>query len=706
MTALEDRVRVGVDIGGTFTDIVVFRPDGRIHTKKVLSTTGDYSRAIADGLSDVFAETDVAAGSIGEVLHGTTVATNAILERRGALTGLLTTRGFRDVLELGRMRRPVLYDLFWEKPVPLVQRGLRLEVEERLDAEGTEVVPVRHDDVRAAVQRFAAEGIQSIAVCFLHAYQNPAHEQQVAAMLAQAFPHVPISISSDVLPEIKEYERTSTTVINAYIRPTVESYLDQLLGRLRAIGVTAPVLVMRSSGGVMPAREAAQHPIHIVESGPAAGVIGSAQFAREMGLGDVIAFDMGGTTAKTSIIENGQPSLAHEYQVGAGISIGARLQSGGGYLLRVPAIDLAEVGAGGGSIVSIDKGGALQVGPESAGAVPGPVCYQRGGTAPTITDANVTLGYINPTGVAGGTVPLDAAAAARVLEAEVAAPLGMSLLEACYGVHTVANVRMIRAIKAVSTERGRDPRQFTLVAFGGSGPVHAAEMARSLEIPRVVVPPAPGLFSAFGLLMTNVESHTTRTHRTLLEASALADMEQVYRELEEQAAATLERDGYAVSTLTRFADLRYVKQSYELLTAVPARLDLDSVRVIAAAFETEHERTYSYKDERGQIEVVNLRVLAKAVPPRLAVGATGRSDGHVEHPAGTLHTRMAFFGPAGLHETPITDRVGVGSVWRAGPLIVEEYDSTIVIPPGCAAHLDNMGNIVISTKGGGSGIDS
>jgi N-methylhydantoinase A len=696
VSSAERVIRVGADIGGTFTDLVLQTSNGHLYTKKLLSTPDDYGRAISEGLEALFAELGLSGGSVSEVLHGTTVATNAILERRGARTGLVTTRGFRDVLELGRMRRPTLYDVFWEKPEPLVERGLRLEVAERVDAVGKEVVPVRSDDVRAAARRFVAAGIESIAVSFLHAYHNPTHEQEVGKLLADILPAVSISLSSDVLPEINEYERTSTTVINAYVRPIVQAYLEGLIARLSDIGVKAPVLVMQSSGGMMTARTAAQYPIHIVESGPAAGVIGAAYLSKTAQLGDVITFDMGGTTAKASIVERGRPNLASEYEVGAGISIGARLQSGGGYLLRVPAVDLAEVGAGGGSVVWIDKGGALQVGPQSAGASPGPVCYGLGGSAATITDANVVLGYINPTVIAGGAVKIDVRSAARVLEAQVASPLGMSLLEACHGVYQVANARMTRAIKAVTTERGRDPRQFTLIAFGGSGPIHAAEMARSLKIPRVIVPPSPGLFSAYGLLMAEVEWRAVRTYHAGLDKSSASTIENMYRELEVGAGAQLERDGYTLSKVTRFADLRYFGQSYELLIEISDRVTPDSVLEIAGQFGTEHERTYGYRGDDSQVEIINLRVSAKATLSRLEGPISRGNSGRTTRPPETLRARKAFFGAAGMVETPTSDRNGIGSSWRPGPLIIEEYDSTVVVPPGFVVRLDERDNIVMA----------
>ena len=682
-----------MDIGGTFTDIVLAH-DGRIQVHKTLSTPGDYSQAILDGLDVILADASVERDKVGLLLHATTIATNAILQRRGARTGLVTTRGFRDVLELGRMRRPVLYDLAWEKPEPLVGRHLRLEINERISSDGSVIVPLSAESVREVARRFAAENVESIAVCLLNAYRNPAHEREVAALLAEALPGVHLSISSDVLREIQEYERTSTTVINAYLQPVVESYLSALLGRLDVTSVRAPLLVMQSGGGLMPAQAAAQYPIHIVESGPAAGVIGGLHLSKMLGLENIITFDMGGTTAKASIIEAGRVSLVHDYEVGAGISIGTRM-NGGGYLLRVPAIDLAEVGAGGGSMVWIDKGGALRIGPESAGADPGPVCYGLSGTTATITDANVVLGYISPGTIAGGSLPIDAGEARRAIETQVARPLGLEVFEASYGVYLVANSNMIRAIRAVTTERGRDPRQFTLVAFGGSGPIHAAEIARFLDIEQVVIPPAPGLFSAFGLLYADVVRRVVQSSREVLNDAALPGLEETYRRLETDARRALEADGYRTASVTRLADLRYVGQTDTLLLEVPASLGQDTSESITTAFAAEHKRRYGYAGN-GPIEVTNLRVATKA--------ATGhvhsRWEGRKSSKGATLSSpsRKAYFGPAGLLETPVIERAALGSDWRTGPLIVDEYDATVVVPPACRVRVDDGSNIVIQTS--------
>ena len=694
------RFRVGADIGGTFTDLVFLDEDGRLHIKKVSSSVDDYARAIVEGVREVFQEAGLSGADVGEVLHGTTVASNAILELQGARTGLITTRGFRDVLEIRRLRMPRLYDLTWEKPPALVERYLRREVDERVNARGEVVKPLDPADVERALDRLLAEGIETLAVCLINSYANPVHEQQIKEIVQRRAPGLPLCISAEVLPEIKEYERTSSTVINAYVMPVVQRYLATLRTGLEEIEVGAPLLIMQSNGGLMTAEAASRMPMHIIESGPAAGVVGTQALARRMGLGKVIAFDMGGTTAKAAIIEDGEVTRASEYQVGGGIMLGSRLLTGAGYLLRVPAIDLAEVGAGGGSIVWIDAGGALQVGPRSAGAVPGPLCYDAGGTEPTITDANVILGYLNPTHLVGGAVKLNAARAREVFDERIARPLGLSLDQAAYGAHTIAASNMIRAIKAVSSERGRDPREYVLFAFGGNGPLFAGGMARQLDIKKIVVPPAPGLFSSFGLLYSDVEHHYVRTYPRRTGQLDFDELNQVWSRMDADALAQLASEGFtgAAVRLRRSADLRYQGQSFELTVPVPTgRLDAASIAALAEAFGQEHERTYGHRAGPDEpVEVVTLRLVAQGISDRPRVPDHIRidRDGGGAHPPRRVH-----FGPDyGWLETPVLGRGDLARLTH-GPCIVEEYDATCVVEPGSTAVLDAHGNIVIEVGG-------
>jgi N-methylhydantoinase A len=690
-----ERFRVGVDIGGTFTDIVLLDADGRIHTKKVSSSVSDYAQAIVEGLHELFRERGLGGGAVGEVIHGTTVASNAILELRGARTGLITTKGFRDVLELRRLRMPRLYDLTWEKPPALVDRCLRVEVNERINARGEILTPLDPADVERALDRLLGEGIEALAVCLINSYANPVHETRIKAIVTQRVPALPLCVSSEVLPEIKEYERTSTTVINAYVMPVVQRYLATLRKGLSDIGVGSPLLIMQSNGGLMTADAASRMPMHIIESGPAAGVVGSQAVARRVALDKVITFDMGGTTAKASIVEDGEINRASEYQVGGGIMLGSRLLTGAGYLLRVPAVDLAEVGAGGGSIVWIDAGGALQVGPRSAGASPGPLCYDLGGTEPTITDANVILGLINPAHLVGGAVKLNAARSHEVFEERIAHPLGLPLMEAAYGAHLIAASNMIRAIKAVSSERGRDPREYTLFAFGGNGPLFAGGMARQLEMRRIVVPPAPGLFSSFGLLYGDVEHHYVRTYRRRTRQLDLAELNETWRRMEAEALAQLADEGFTgvATRLKRLMDLSYHGQSFELTVPVPpGALDAESIARIEEAFGREHERTYGHRaGPEEPVELVTLRLVAQGVPVRSRVPERVQSDRAGEPGS----TRQVYFGPErGRLATPILRRGDLATP-RIGPCIVEEYDATCVVPPDARAHLDDYGNVVI-----------
>ncbi len=693
--------RVGIDIGGTFTDIVFLDAEGQLHIKKVSSSTDDYARAIVDGLREVFEETGLGGRDVAEVLHGTTVASNAILEQRGARTGLITTLGFRDVLEIRRLRMPRLYDLTWDKPPALVERRLRVEVDERVNAAGEVVRPLAEAEVERALEFLLAEGVEALAVCLLNSYANPVHEERIRDVIRRRAPGLPLCLSAEVLPEIKEYERTATTVVNTYVAPIVRRYLATLRAGLDGIGARAPLLIMQSNGGLMTDEAAAAKPMHIIESGPAAGVVGAQALARQVELPRLITFDMGGTTAKASIVEDGVVHRATEYQVGGGIMHGSRLLTGAGYLLRVPAIDLAEVGAGGGSVVWLDAGGSLQVGPRSAGAFPGPLCYDLGGSEPTVTDANVILGYLSPTALAGGAVKLNAARSREVFRERIAAPLGLPLEEAAHGAHLIAASNMMRAIRAVSSERGRDPREFALFAFGGNGPLFAAGMARALEISRVIVPPAPGLFSAFGLLYSEVEHHYARTWRRRaagLDPAALAD---ALGRMEAEARSQLAGEGFAgaAARISRSADCRYAGQSFELTVPVPAgALDAAAVEVIAEAFGREHERTYGHRAGVTEpVEIVALRVVGRGIPDRPRVPARVRIERGGTGAAGGI--RRVYFGrEAGWLDTPILGRADLATA-RSGPAIVEEYDATCVIPPGARASLDPWGNISMTLHG-------
>ncbi len=688
--------RVGVDIGGTFTDIVFLSAAGQLLTKKISSSVDNYAHAIVEGLNDLFNEYQLVGTDVEVLRHGTTVGSNAILEQKGALTGLITTDGFRDILEIRNLRRPHLYNIVWDKPAPLVERYLRIPVKEVVDAKGRIEVALDEREAEAAVRRLLGEGVESIAVCLKNSYLNPAHEFAIKRIIERFAPDLPFCISYEVLPEIKEYERTSTTVVNAYILPIVKRYLQTLRASLDGAGIAAPLLLMQSNGGLIADEQAARMPVNIVESGPAGGVIGAQALARKLGLSKIVTFDMGGTTAKASIVEDGEVTRAAEYSVGGGIMIGSRLLTGSGYLLRVPAIDLAEVGAGGGSIVRVDAGGAIRVGPDSAGAFPGPVCYGKGGTEPTITDCNVELGYINPEYLVKGELKLDAGRSRAAIAEKIAKPLGLSSEHAAYAAFKIAGSNMIRAIRAVSVERGRDIRGFSLFAFGGNGPLFGADMAKSLGMKLVVVPPSAGLFSSFGLLYADVEHHYSRTFRRVLRGSELGEINTAWEAMIAHARAQLGTEGFAPGRIRirKYADMHYKGQSYELTVPAPdGTLDAQSVPVLEETFACEYERTYGHRSSSViPVEMVNIKVVALGLPEAPLVPDRlhyARGEGERGQP------RRLYFGPAvGWQQAPVCLRADLAQA-TPGPLIIEDYDSTCIVPPEATAQLDDYGNVVI-----------
>ena len=688
--------RVGIDIGGTFTDIVFLNAEGRLFTKKVPSSVDNYARAIVEGMSEVFDEASINPSDIHEIRHGTTVASNAILELKGARVGLITSAGFRDVLEIRTLRMPRLYDLAWEKPPSLVERYLRQVVDERINANGVIERKPKRSEVETVVSRLLDENVESIAICLINAYANPENERFVERVVREMAPDLPLCISADVLPEMKEYERTSTTVINAYVLPVVGTYLAALRKGLDADGISAPIYLMQSNGGLTTSETAAKLPMHIIESGPAGGVIGSQAIASASGLENVITFDMGGTTAKTSMIARGEVTRALDMQVGGGIMHGSRLMTGAGYALKVPAIDLAEVGAGGGSILSMDTGGSLRAGPESAGASPGPVCYNAGGENPTITDANIILGYINPNHLVGGAVKLNKEKAAKVFKEKIADPLRLSLEEAAHGAHLISASNMIRAIKAVSTERGRNPRNYSLFAFGGNGPLFAAGMAGSIGIKQVIVPPSPGLFSSFGLLYADVEHHYSRTFRRLLTDADPQELTVAWEALAKEAIDELSKEGFSGSSavIERSASLHYKGQIYELSVPAPSGIfDSKKLAELSETFGQEHEIVYGHRaGPEEPVELVNIAVIGRGIPDSSRVPEKLYAD-EASRPVDSF--RKAYFGKGhGWIETPILARADLQKKYK-GPAIVEEYDATCLIPPKAEAHLDAFGNIVI-----------
>ena len=688
-------IRIGADVGGTFTDVVALDDRGGIWTHKVPSTPPHFERAVLAAFDQLIPRFSAADRAVSEVAHGTTVATNAVLEHRGARTALITTRGFRDVLELRRVRAPQLYDLFFDKPRPLIERRLRLEVDERVAADGEVLVSLEERELERLAERLEAEGVEAVAVCLLHAYAFPQHELRLGQYLRERLPEVPVSLSSEVLPERREYERSATTAVNAYVQPVMQRYLGALRHGLEQRGVDAPLLIMQSTGGLAADWEVARRPVFALESGPAAGVLGASFAAGQLGLDQVITLDMGGTTAKAAMIEEGRIAYSPEYEVGASLSAGNRLIGGGGELIRAPSIDIAEVGAGGGSIAFLDQAGGLRVGPRSAGAVPGPACYQRGGLEPTLTDANVVLGYIRPGDLADGEVSIDAEAAQRAVHDRIAAPLGLDLLQAAEGIHRIANAHTMRVLRAVSTERGRDPRDFALMAFGGSGPIHAAGLARDLAIGQVVVPPLPGLFSALGLLCSGVEHHDVRSCLLGGEDLQAPALEQIQAQMQKRQLAQFAAEGFGADQvgLRCSADVRFRGQTSEIsVDLADGPISPEGVARLRADFVREHERLYGHRsDPDNPVEVVAVRLVGQA-----GVRGLGHGLETAVQPVAGGGSRTAYFAGETL-AVPLVDRRDLEQ-GAEGPLLIDECDSTIVVPPDMRARRHDLGHLLIEVR--------
>jgi N-methylhydantoinase A len=695
---MDPRIRIAADVGGTFTDLVVIGEHGELIARKVPSTPPEFDRGVLEAIEAVIRDETVSASRVAYVNHGATVATNAVLERRGAKTALITTAGFRDVLELRRMRAPQIYNLFFEKPPSLVDRRFRLEVGERISADGQVLQPVNLNDLERVGRILVQEGVESVAVCFLHSYAYPQHEEIVGDYLRQALPDLPVSLSHQVLRQIREYERTATTVVNAYVRPVMRRYLESLRKGLEGIGVHAPLLMMQSAGGLTPAEDAAERPVYSLESGPSAGVLAASWIASSVEAPNVISFDMGGTTAKASIIEDGEIPYSAEYEVGSTISAGNRLTGGGGETILAPSIDIAEVGAGGGSIAYLDAAGGIRVGPRSAGADPGPVSYRNGGVEPTVTDANVVLGYIKSGRLANGEVTIDPDAAKQSIEEKIARPLGLDVIDAALGIHRIANSQMLRALREVSTQRGRDPRRFTLVAFGGSGPIHAAGLAGELGSRRVIIPPMPGVFSAVGLLVSGIEHHDVRSCRLVGESLTAKAIDNLICQMKTPMIGQFQTESVPVERLkfSIAAEVRYHGQASQIRVPVNDSVDGPSpIERMTTNFEEEHELLYGHRAEAGSdIEVVAVRLIGRAAAD------IDVEFGNLDGTGASGETRLAAFGPPwGQIETPLVARAALRG-GKEGPLIIDEYDATIVIPPGWRAEFDEFGNIVMESVDG------
>jgi N-methylhydantoinase A len=679
-------VQIGVDIGGTFTDIVALDRGGQLALTKVPSTPKDLLEGIGAAVRSVLAIAGAEAGDVERFIHGTTVATNAILEQKGAVTAVLATAGFEDVLELGRMKRSRMYDLAMDPETPtfLAPRRRRLGIRERLDAKGRVLVPLNEEDVRESVQALRGQGVSAIAVCYLFSFVNPVHEQRTREIVAALAPEMSVSLSSEVDPTFREYERLCVTAFDAYLGPVVKRYLAGLSDTLRGLGVTAPPLIMRSRGGIVSAALAARQPVTLFLSGPAGGVIGARFAAERSGVRNFVSLDMGGTSNDVGVVRDGAPLLVSEGSIGS-------------YPVRTPMVDVNTIGAGGGSVAWIDAAGGLRVGPRSAGAEPGPACYGGGGDEATVTDASVVLGYLNPARFAGGAMTLDVVAAERAVAA-IGQRLGLDRAAAAAGIHRVVNARMADQIRLVTIKRGYDPRQFSLLVLGGAGPVHGAALAAEMGMVEVLVPEAPGVLAAFGLLAAAIEHHHARTLQARTDAADLRDVNGCLADLDSAGRARMREEGAPEREVrvAYAADMRYVGQAYELEVPIAAPLTGERVGEIVAAFHATHERVYGYARPQQLVEFVNFRAVHTYPLPRPAVRPAARASGALAD--ARIGERRAYFG--GYVPTTLYERTRLPLGARlAGPAIVEQDDTTTVIPPGVTALVDEVGNLRLRRDG-------
>lgn len=687
--------QVGIDIGGTFTDVVILDPaSGRLSLGKRLTSTDNPARAVTEVLREMLERDGVAARQVVKAIHGTTLVTNLIIERKGASTGLLTSRGFRDALEIGREMRYDIYDIFLELPRPLVPRRQRLEVAERLDHRGQVLTPLTPEEAERAVSRLLALGVESAAISLLHSFRNPVHERMLRDLILAKRPGFPVSLSSEVAPEVREYERTSTTVANAYAMPAVRRYMEILEKGLAELGIGGRLYIILSNGGITSPQTAGRYPIRLLESGPAGGALAAAWVGKQTGQANIISFDMGGTTAKTCIIQNGDPLRVNEFEVGRVY----RFKKGSGLPVKIPVIEMIEIGAGGGSIASIGPLGLLRVGPESAGADPGPACYGRGGKEPTVTDADLILGYLDPHFFLGGEMQLDPKLAEAALREKIAGPLNLSLERAAWGVHEVVNENMANASRIHAVEKGIDPRRFSLVAFGGAGPVHAYQVAEKLRLATIVVPAAAGVCSAFGFLLAPMSFDLSRSYITRLEELQWGRLNSIYAELEAKGHELLLDAGVASPDMQfiRSADMRYAGQGFEISVALPAgQYGPGHLEEFRRAFEKDYQDIYQRLCPEIPIEGVNWRLVATGPRPQIGAG-TWWSRGASLGEALKGRRRIYLPGPARYEEVAVFDRyrLPVG-VKFDGPAVVEERESTLVMNGPGTAWVDPSGSLVV-----------
>jgi N-methylhydantoinase A len=690
-----EEYQVGIDIGGTFTDVVILGPaSGRVSLGKKLTSTDNPARAVIEVIREILERDRISAHQVAKAIHGTTLVTNLIIERKGALTGVLTTRGFRDALEIAREMRYDIYDIFLELPKPLVPRRRRLEVYERLDNRGQVLIPLTPEESERAANDLLALGVESAAICLLHSFRNPAHERMLRDSILAKRPGFPVSLSSEVAPEVREYERASTTVANAYAMPAVRRYMEMLEKGLAELGIGGRLYIILSNGGITSPQTASRYPIRLVESGPAGGALAASWVGKQTGQANVISFDMGGTTAKTCIIQNGDPLRVNEFEVARVY----RFKKGSGLPVKIPVIEMIEIGAGGGSIASIGPLGLLKVGPESAGADPGPACYGRGGKEPTVTDADLILGYLDPHFFLGGEMKLDLKLAEASLQEKIAGPLNLSLERAAWGVHEVVNENMANASRIHAVEKGIDPRRFSLVAFGGAGPVHAYQVAEKLRLEMIIVPAGAGVCSAFGFLLAPMSFDLSRSYITRLGELQWERLNTVYAELEAKGRELLLDAGVALADMRfiRTADMRYAGQGFEISVGLPVGeygpAQRDRFR---GSFEREYQDIYQRLCPEIPVEAVNWRLAATG--PRPEIGARTWWSKGITSGEALKGKRRVYLPDAGKYaEVPVYDRyrLPVG-VKIDGPAIVEERESTLVMNGPGTAWVDPSGSLMV-----------
>ncbi|AWG44795.1 hydantoin utilization protein A (plasmid) [Priestia filamentosa] len=685
------RYMVGVDVGGTFTDVTLVDSDkGSIKNHKVPSTPKDPSHAIMTGIEQILEMNSIPFNEVEYLAHGTTVATNALIERKGAKTALIVTKGFRDLLEIARQTRPHLYDLFKEKPETVIPGDLRFEVEERLYADGSVRTPININELRKVIEHLKEKEVTSIAVCFLFSFNNPIHEKVAVEEIKRLFPEVYVSASHQIVPEFREYPRISTTSLNAYLGPVMKTYMENFQNSVHSVGIPVDPYITQSNGGIISIQESVSSPVRTAVSGPAAGIVAASHLSELTDYRNLITFDMGGTSADFSLIENGEPKVSMEREVE-------------GFPARIQMLDIYTYGAGGGSIAWIDAGGALKVGPESAGSTPGPAAYGRGGTLPTVTDANVVLGRLNPNGILGGRMDLDVEASKRVIQEHICDKTNLSLLEAASGILSIVNANMTRGVRLISVEKGHSPSDFALVSFGGGGGLHCGALAKALNIPHVIVPPSPGTFCSLGLLVTDIRRDYVRTELLEPGEDSLITIRQHFESMKVEGTQLLAKENVHPSkrSFSLDIDVRFVGQNYELPVPVQwEELTSDGVQHIISRFHKIHEKNYGYSDEEGKIEFVNYRVTAFGELPKAPLVKASQEDNCLVE---AVSYRDVYFSEAnnlGYYKTGIYNRSDLNAGNRVqGPAIIEQMDTTILILPSQSAVIDPYQNLIINTFG-------